>query len=285
MTWTLTGSPDEYLEVAGGFLRSDPVRNTVPLTAAETVRVRGLGTYGEIEPLFGWWRGGDKEITAALLHTPPYPVLLTGLPEGSARPLAEALVAGRRDVRGVNAEEGVATAFAAVWAGLTGAGAEEFLRARLYWLGRLRPPEPPPGGAARLAAEADRDLLRVWFAAFSEELADDVGRDGDEVIDDRLSYGGLTIWESGGTPVSLAGFHRPVAGTVRIGPVYTPPERRRLGYGGAATAAVSRAALDSGASNVVLFTDQANPTSNALYQRLGFDPVEERVVLHFRRGA
>jgi predicted GNAT family acetyltransferase len=282
MAWTLTGRPDEYLAIAGGFLRSDPVRNTIALTAAETVRARGPRTYGEIAPLFGWWRGADGEIAAALLHTPPYPILLTALPEGSARPLAEALIARRRHVRGVNGEEGVAAAFAAVWAGLTGVGAEEFLRSRLYRLGRLRPPEPPPAGAARLATEADRDLLALWLAAFSEELADDVGREVDEVIDDQLSYGGLSIWESGGTPVSLAGIHRPVAGTVRIGPVYTPPEHRRLGYGGAATAAVSRAALDSGASNVVLFTDQANPTSNALYRRLGFDPVEDRVVLRFR---
>jgi predicted GNAT family acetyltransferase len=281
MAWTLTGSPDEYLAIAGGFLGSDPVRNTIALSAAETVRLRGLRTYGEIEPLFGWWRSADGEIAAALLHTPPYPVLLTGLPEGSARPLAEALIAGGRQVRGVGAEEGIATAFAAVWAGLTGDGAEEFLRSRLYRLGGLRTPEPPPGGAARLATEADRDLLRLWLAAFSEEIGDDVRRDDDEVIDDRLSYGGLTIWESGGAPVSLAGIHRPVAGTTRVGPVYTPPEHRRLGYGGAATAAVSRAALDSGASNVVLFTDQANPASNSLYQRLGFDPVEERVVLHF----
>jgi len=282
MAWTLTGSPDEYLAIAGGLLRSDPVRNTIALGAAETVRVRGLRAYGETEPLFGWWRRGDGEITAALLHTPPYPVLLTALPEGSARPLADALIARGRPVPGITAEEGVATAFAAVWAGLTGAGAHEFLRTRLYWLGQLRPPEPAPGGAARLAAEADRELLRMWLAAFADELADDIARDEDEIIDDRLSYGGLTIWESRGAPVSLAGFHRPVAGTVRIGPVYTPPAHRRTGYGGAVTAAVSRAALDSGASNVVLFTDQANPASNALYQRLGFDPVEERVVLRFR---
>jgi predicted GNAT family acetyltransferase len=281
MAWTLTGSPDEYLAIAGGFLRSDPVRNTIALTAAETVRVRGLRAFGEIDPLFGWWRGPDGEIGAALLHTPPYPVLLTGLPQGSGRPLAEALIARGRQVRGVNAEDGIATAFAAVWAGLTGSGAREFLRTRLYWLGQLRPPEPAPGGVARPATDADRGLLAPWIAAFAEEIGDDVGRDGDELIDDQLSYGGLTIWESGGVPVALAGTHRPAAGTVRVGPVYTPPEHRRRGYGGAATAAVCRAALDSGAENVVLFTDQANPASNSLYQRLGFEPVEERVVLRF----
>jgi predicted GNAT family acetyltransferase len=281
MAWTLTGSLDDYLAIAGDFLRADPVRNTIPLTAAETVRIRGPRAFGETPPLFGWWRSGDGEITAALLHTPPFPVLLTALPDGSARPLAEALIARRRDVRGVNAEEGNAAAFAAAWAGLTGAGAQEFLRSRLYRLGQLRPPRPPPAGGARRATGADRDLLTLWLAAFSAENADDAGRGHDELIEDRLSHGGLTIWEAGGVPVSLAGVNRPVAGTVRVGPVYTPPEHRRRGYGGAATAAVSRAALDSGAQNVVLFTDRANPTSNALYQRLGFDPVEELVVLHF----
>ncbi len=282
MTWTLTPDLENYLATAGDFLRSDPVRNTIPLTVAQTLRIRGPRAFGEIAPLFGWWRGPDGEITAALLHTPPYPVLLTGLPEGSAGPLTELLVARGRQVRGVNSDEHNATAFAAVWSGLTGAGAEEFLRTRLYWLGQLQPPEPPPPGAARLATAADRDLLRRWLAAFSEEIADDVGRGGDELIDDRLSHGGLTLWVSDGTAVSLAGINRQVAGTVRVGPVYTPPEYRRLGYGAAVTAAVSRAALDAGAENVVLFTDLANPTSNALYRRIGFGPVEERVVLHFR---
>ncbi|HTW01962.1 MAG TPA: GNAT family N-acetyltransferase [Streptosporangiaceae bacterium] len=281
MAWTLTGSPDEYLAVAGGFLRSDPVRNTIALSVADTVRIRGLAAFGEIEPLFGGWRAGGGEITAALLHTPPFPVLLTGLPQGSGRPLAEALIARGRPVRGVNAQDRIATAFAGVWAGLTGAAAREFLRTRLYWLRQLRPPEPAPGGVARRATAADRGFLAPWLAAFADELGDDVGRDGDELIDDQLSYGGLIVWESGGTPVSLAGMHRPSAATFRIGPVYTPPGHRRRGYGGAVTAAVCRAALDAGAQNVVLFTDQANPASNSLYQRLGFEPVEERVVLHF----
>ena len=46
-------------------------------------------------------------------------------------------------------------------------------------------------------------------------------------------------------------------------------------------AAVSQAALDAGVRDVVLYTDLANPTSNALYQRLGYRPVEDRVVLSF----
>ena len=100
-------------------------------------------------------------------------------------------------------------------------------------------------------------------------------------VADRLSYGGLTLWETAGGPVSMAGATRAVAGQARIGPVYTPPERRGQGFGGAVTAAVSQAAKDAGVAEVLLYTDLANPTSNALYQRLGYEPVSDSVQLLF----
>jgi GNAT superfamily N-acetyltransferase len=77
---------------------------------------------------------------------------------------------------------------------------------------------------------------------------------------------------------------RAVGRMVRIGPVCTPPPLRGRGYAGGATAAVSQAALDTGATQVVLYTDLANPTSNALYERLGYRPVENRIVLSLELG-
>jgi RimJ/RimL family protein N-acetyltransferase len=214
------------------------------------------------------------------MHTPPYPVLLTRLPANAAGDLAEALAGRGRQLPGVNAERRDAETFAAAWSGLTGAGWREFLRSRLFQLGQLTPPDPPPPGAARVATAADRDLLEPWLAAFQREPAD-LGGPGSGMVEDRISHGGLTLWEAGGAAVSLAGSSRPAEGVVRLGPVYTPPEHRGRGYGGAVTAAVSQAVLDSGAAHVVLFTDLANPTSNALYRRLGYRPVEDRVMLRF----
>ncbi len=280
MAWTLTGSLDDYVAAAGGFLRSRPVHNTIQLGALESLRVRGLSAFGDVAPLFGWWRSAAGPVTAALLHTPPFPVLLTRLPAHAAGDLAEALVGRGRQLPGVNAEQSDAAAFAAAWSRLTGAGWREFRRSRLFRLGQLAPPAPSPRGAARVATAADRDLLESWLAAFRRELAD-LGGPGPGIVEDRIGYGGLTLWEAGGAAVSLAGFSRPAVGVVRLGPVYTPPEHRGRGYGGAVTAAVSQAALDAGAAHVVLFTDLANPTSNALYRRLGYRPVEDRVVLKF----
>jgi predicted GNAT family acetyltransferase len=90
------------------------------------------------------------------------------------------------------------------------------------------------------------------------------------------------VWEDeSGNAVSVAGRGRPTSGVVRVGPVYTPPEHRRCGYGAAVTAEASRRALADGSSQVVLFTDLSNPTSNAIYRRIGFEPMADRLVLRF----
>jgi hypothetical protein len=284
MAWTLTEDLGEYLAAAGSFLRSRPVQNTIQLAAMETLRARGNSAFGEVAPLFGWWRPAGGTVASAFLHTPPFPALLTPLPAGSARPLAQALVARRRPVAGVNAGPDDAAGFAAAWGELTGETARISRRSRLFRLAELQPPAPRPAGAARAAANADRDLLESWFAAFAAEVGNSAGPIPG-LVDDRLSYGGLTLWEAGGPAVSLAGVTRPAAGVVRVGPVYTPPGQRQRGYAGAVTAAVSQAALEAGVKHVVLFTDLANPTSNALYQRLGYRPVEDRAELSFESTA
>jgi predicted GNAT family acetyltransferase len=100
-------------------------------------------------------------------------------------------------------------------------------------------------------------------------------------VRERVSYGGITVWEAAGEPVAIAGATRQVAGMGRIGPVYTPPEFRGRGYGSAATAAASQGLLAAGAEDVLLYTDLANPVSNSIYQRIGYRAVEDRVVLEF----
>jgi FR47-like protein len=89
------------------------------------------------------------------------------------------------------------------------------------------------------------------------------------------------VWAAGGRPVAIACSTVQVAGMVRIGPVYTPPERRGRGYASAATAALSRRVLEAGAEEVLLHTDLANPVSNSIYQRIGYRSVEDRIALAF----
>ena len=82
-------------------------------------------------------------------------------------------------------------------------------------------------------------------------------------------------------PVSMAGRTQALAGICKVAPVYTPPQQRAHGYGTAVTAAATRHAVDTGAREVLLFTDATNPVTNSIYHRLGYRPAEDRLVLTF----
>jgi predicted GNAT family acetyltransferase len=101
-------------------------------------------------------------------------------------------------------------------------------------------------------------------------------------VQEWIDRGRMVRWEADGAAVAMASLTRAVA---RVGPVYTPPGKHRRGNAGAVTVAVSQLALDRGVEQVVLFTNLANPTSNALYQRIGYRPVEDRLVLSFESTA
>jgi GNAT superfamily N-acetyltransferase len=277
MVWHLTDSVDEFDRVAGDFLRSRPVEHTVPLTLVDTLRKRGPHFYGADDPIFGWWQDDAGVVGGAILQTPPHPVYLTVAP---AVPELVELLADR-PLPGVNALAGDAELFAEAWRRRRGGTAGADRRSRLYRLDVLTPPSPRPAGEPRIADVRDRDLLIAWMAAFHAEIGEAVGRDLEQVVDDKLAHDGLTLWEVDGSPVSMAGGSRLEAGMLRVMAVYTPKQLRGHGYAGAVTSAVSQAALDDGAQHVVLFTDLANPTSNALYQRLGYRPIEDRTALEF----
>jgi len=123
-------------------------------------------------------------------------------------------------------------------------------------------------------AEQDRELLARWYEEFCAAVGEPAGRGGHAWAQNRTRLGDVLLRETPqGEPAAMAGRSPQVAGQVRITGVYTPAPLRGRGCAGAVTAELSRAVRASGAREVVLFTDLANPTSNALYQRLGYRPV------------
>ncbi|ORT60420.1 GNAT family N-acetyltransferase [Streptomyces sp. CB03238] len=277
--WHVTHDVEEFRREAEPYLEADPAGNTVPLTVAETVRRHGPRALGTEDARFGFWRrnaGGPVE--AVFVQTPPRDPLLGPMPEVAARQLAETLRGTR--VEGVKGGDGPARAFAAAWTA-PGESWAVTRRSRLFRLGELAPPRPAPPGTARRATAADVPLAAAWMSAFAAEIGVGPTVDHTANAERRVAYGGLYVWETGGRPVSMAAHSPLVAGQSRVAPVYTPPELRGRGYAGAVTAAASRAAQDAGARQVLLFADVANPTSTALYQRLGYRPVADHVDVGF----
>ena len=63
--------------------------------------------------------------------------------------------------------------------------------------------------------------------------------------------------------------------------MFTPVDCRGHGYGSAITAAAAALAKRRGVADVVLFADLANPTSNGIYQKIGFEAVADSVRFEF----
>lgn len=271
MSWHVTADIEDFERAAGVFLHADPVRNTVLLTVVATLRTSGVAAYGDAPPSFGWYDDGG--VRAAFLRTPPMPALVSDAPVRAAQALVEVL----DGVPGLSGPGDSVRAFAGAWHAATGRPATVASNRRLFRLAELTPPQPGPPGSARLVTEVDRDLLIEWFEAFGVDVGEPT-IDPARAVDRRLANGELVLWEVEGVPVSLAGTTAPIAGVTRVAPVYTPAALRGRGYAGAVTAAISRRGLDAG-YEVVLYTDVANPTSNALYQRLGYRAVGEWAML------
>lgn len=221
-------------------------------------------------------RAGETVFAAFRGH---FNLIVTGGPDQAIDATAAHFhAAGVADLGGVVGPAAAAGRFATVWAGLTGRRADLAVRQRIYQLGQVRWPSPPIPGRMRPLVPADLDLTLAWRTAFDHEAlahelraADDVRRR--QTTERRLATGDLFAWEVDGAPVSMAGLARPTRHGISVNAVYTPPEHRRRGFATALVAAVSQAGLERGKRFCVLYTDLANPTSNAIYQRIGYAPV------------
>ncbi|MBD0674480.1 GNAT family N-acetyltransferase [Streptomyces sp. CBMA156] len=283
MTWTFTTSLDEFREEAGAFLAARPAENTVLLTIAHRLAESGLTVFGD-RPVFGWWRAEeDGPVGGAFLQTPPFAPRLSFMPPAAAAELAVELAAAGPEfttVTGVGGGSEAVRAFAGAWTAATGAGQSVRFDERLYRLGELADPPRPPAGRHRLAEPADRELAIRWYEEFLVEAGVELP-DVPRAVDERTAAGCLHLWEDEGRPVALAGSSPILVGMSRVGPVYTPAESRGRGYGTAVTAATSAHLLARGATEVLLYTDLANPTSNSIYQQIGYLPVEDALTVDF----
>ena len=215
------------------------------------------------------------------LQTPPFRLVLSEIDDPAAIRVLVADVLDRH-LPGVLGPVEHVRAFVEEWAACGGPAAHHLMSERIFRLTDVRPPSGIPG-RSRMADAADRDLVLAWTEAFMLEAFGEADPAEVAAMTDRWiarRERTLWLWEDGET-VSLAGVGSPTPNGIRIGPVYTPPEARRRGYASALVADVSQAQLDSGRRFCFLFTDQANATSNHIYQVLGYEPVRDVDVYRF----
>ena len=266
-------SASSFLERVGDTLARAEAENVLLLGIAGDLAARA-SSGGERPPdndPYLFTVESESGVVMSALQTPPFRLVVSRGPGPAVDTLAEALLGERLPLPGVNGPVETARAFAETWTARTGQAIKPGLSLRVHRLtGVVTPPEPP--GEFRQAGPADIPTFVDWIGGFRAETGVDDPRKVSSIAEAGVAAGRFYVWDDRG-PVSMAGWSGATPSGVRVNGVYTPPDRRGRGYASACVASLSQLLLDRGRSFCALFTDLANPISNRLYRRLGYEPV------------
>lgn len=278
------------------FLEAHEAVNNLFLGILENV---GAGDYDHTDAFMALVRhtdATDGRVLTAAIRTPPHPVILAyapgPLPPEAVEALVERLVEryGARFVGLTGERSGVAPFVEAIGSRID-RELQRRMAMRVYELCGINSPVQPLGtevvgmeaasGGARRPALRDRPVLREWIREFYREALREepdektLEQSLERYLSSDPARRGLLLWEDEGRLVSMAGYSGPTPHGIRVNAVYTPPSLRGRGYATACTAELSRQLLEGGREFCFLFADLENPTSNRIYQDIGYQAVAD----------
>lgn len=259
----------QFLERAGASLEQAEAENNLILGIAGFFKSHSGQL--KVQPYF-LTVDNDGTIVGAALITPPRRLLITSMPDRAMTLLADYLLAAGAPVPGVLGPEPEAKLFADYWTSNTSRSSRPKMSERIYSCTAVIPPTYSPG-RLRPAAQDDEALLSVWCVQFCLDA-----RIEDETVyfkaqlPRKIADQSLYVWEND-VVLSMATVERDTAHGIAISWVYTPAHLRRQGYATTCVAALTQRMLDSGKQFCCLYTDLSNPTSNSIYQKIGYQPI------------
>ncbi len=275
-------SAKKFFEIIDPVLKGQEAANNLMLGLA--TRLAKAEEPADLPAVMMTVSNGQK-LESAIVMTPPRGVVLyasADAPEEAINALVEALIVGGYPVPECNGPSAVSSLFAKIWAKRTGQEAETKTALRAYELRRVCRPDGVPG-SPRQPKVNELELVARWMYDFYRAVGEDHGPGADQVkksVERVIAAQQALLWEYQGQPASMALAVRPVRGGIAISSVYTPPENRGHGFASACVAELSQRQLDNGKEFCCLYADLDNPTSNSIYQKIGYTPAGDSI--HYR---
>lgn len=260
--------PKAFQQRVGDFLLRRECENCVQIGLIERlVEGKPAAPHGVIStPMLLCVESNSGDVEMVAMQTPPGALLLTQGSDEATRGLMNHLLE-QSWVGGINGP--VPTVHVAVDL-IKRARQVAFLRKvqlRAFQLDEVIPPSPAEGSMQR-AMPSHISLLATWNEAFHRDINEPSARN-EMLAAKTIEEGRPRFWVDG-EPVAVAAWAGPTPNGTRVNFVYTPPKFRGKGYASNLVAALSQELLDRGNKFCFLFTDLANPTSNSIYQKLGY---------------
>ena len=272
----------ELISLSGAYLERNESENNLPIGLAYRLAEDPYYYTSELPLLLSILEQG--RVVGVVVMTPPKRIILSRIDtdiQTAIVPLVHHLREIDVQIPGVVGPAAAAQAFADCWVeDMPGVSVKLSKRMRVFEAKSVAN-LPLSSGKLRFARPDDHTLMTLWIVGLSEALGEPVNFDdaksrAEKLVKDQQLY----IWDNEG-PVSIAGVSRPMRNGTTIGAVYTPPEHRGKGYATSCVLLLTKKLLSDGYSFCSLYTDLANPTSNSIYTKIGYVPIDDALELDF----
>ena len=256
-----------------GFLEQDEVVNNLLLGVLQSI---------DKSPLLMAVVRKDEEIVWTMLKTQPAKIILSkaaSLSHGELQLIAEQMHQSFQSIPGLIGDRKLIVELAGYLSKLRGVTATVEMNQGLYKLEKVKW-KIVSKGKLRALKEQEHGLVKEWVYQFCKDVNLPITMDeADAKADDLIRKGSLMGWDVDGEIVSMANTSRPTKRNINVNFVYTPINHRKKGYASDCVAALSQMMLDQGYQTTSLYTDLSNPTSNKIYQEIGYELVADSVLL------
>lgn len=262
-------SAQEFLNLCGALLYQNEAEYSLMLGLAEAnaKQNKAVGHFYILK--------SDSIINGAC-YVSDRALIISNLTTESVLALSDQLYFDQIKFPGVVGPVTPAQLFAKTWSALTETKYKVGMAQKIYRLEQVIAPRPV-GGSIAVCDIKHQDLITQWVYEFGlESLPHELNsiERAREFTVNKIPKGEVFIWcDESGTPVSMNSVGRPTQHGISVSAVYTPKALRQKGYASALVAGTSQTMLDNGKKFCVLYTDLANPTSNKIYQNIGYQEI------------
>ena len=264
----------EYYTLVSPFLMQNEAKNNLILALLNGLYKNPL-KYGKFPILIAFLDKNKVVFTG--MRTPPHNQILAFTENIEYVDMFSSFVhEQKQEIPGVLGFKEGALRFAQKWEELNQTPYKLDMHERIYELTEVNPVTLGKNKFRQIKLQ-DIDIIVKWIRAMQLEAMgikmteDDKTLKNDLIKDDVWKSFYVLCKDDGLVTMAKRAGTTPTGQLVNY--VYTPPELRRNGYATECVAKLSQLCLDEGKQRCLLFTDLNNPTSNKIYQKIGYIPV------------
>ena len=271
-----------YNQSAAGFLslneehllKNESLNNIILGRTQSLIQQRYMGK----EPLFFHLVHNEKVIGQAIRTHPHKPLIISDMEAKALSILAHTLKAMEIKLISVGGPHIASQSFAKYWGQYRGKRNQLTLRQAVYEVSKVIMPDHNQG-LMLLATEEHETIVFEFLLGFIHDCFPHdphPQKRAREMCIRHLHNQSLFLWKNVDQHiVSMAAVVRESKNASTISLVYSPPSFRGLGYARRLVATLSQAQLDEDKSYCNLLADLDNPTSNSMYQKIGYQNIGE----------